>query len=99
MIKGSERSFGPMQVQLNTARVTWNDGRITKKQLRYDIEFNIRTGMKRLAIDYNYFKGVKNRDSRWLYTLSAYNMGLPNFEYSKRRPNLYAYEIYYGKYR
>lgn len=99
IIKGSERSFGPFQIRLNTARVTWNDGSITKKKLRYDIEFNVRTGMKRIAIDHNYFSGIKDRDRRWLCTLSAYNLGRPAFENSHRRPNLYAYEVYYDKWR
>ena len=92
------KSFGPLQIQLPTAKSAWvgiNNIVVTSKKLRYDVKFNIETAC-RLMRQYHddMSKKYKSEKDRWLAALTIYNMGLGKFIANNRRYNSYAKNIY-----
>lgn len=62
-------AVGPMQVMVSTAR--WiNKDKVSKEQLRTDIEYNIYTSMKLLRI-------LFNKNQNWKVAFGEYNTGRP----------------------
>lgn len=70
-VKGGS-AYGPMQIQLRTARVAWKQREVlvTSRKLMTDIEFNIETAMKILS-------DLKKEYGSWTKALGAYNTGKP----------------------
>lgn len=91
------KSFGPAQVQLQTARSVWGDPNVTAKKLKYDIEFNIKTSTKLLRMLYDELRPQYTTEkSTWLATLSCYNMGMGTFLKNGKKFNSYAHIVYAG---
>lgn len=71
MVKGGS-AYGPMQIQLGTARSTWRQREVlvTAKKLMTDIEFNVETAMKLIS-------DLRKEYGSWTKALGAYNTGRP----------------------
>lgn len=76
-------AYGPVQVQLRTARWFFNDDTIQKEDLLYNIDFNIKIGMSYLRSKYDIY-------GDWLYALGYYNTGY-------KKINDYAINIFHAK--
>ena len=62
-------AYGAMQIQAPTASDVW-DRKVTSKQLLNDLEFNVHTSMKLLAL-------LHKRYGSWEIALGCYNTGRP----------------------
>jgi hypothetical protein len=74
---GSAGELGSMQEKLKTVRALWHDSTITRHQLLYDIQFNIKSGVFLLTQEYEHWRDHCRDDwnRAWLMTACSYNKG------------------------
>lgn len=90
------RSFGVGQVQLATAKSVWKDSsmKVTSKELKYNIKFNVETATKLVAtLRDKYYSQYKTDKEVWLAVLTAYNAG-EGYLFKNKRFNSYSFEVY-----
>lgn len=97
IVGDSGKSFGPGQVQMETAEWIWKKypesdvKKVDKDRLLNDIDFNIRTLCKTLGYYYNeQFDYIKDTKKRFMKTAMAYNMGLSKSKKIKNYKGKYA---------
>lgn len=73
-------AVGPMQIMPSTAAMMWSGKKISREELRTNIELNVRTSMKLLRY-------LKNKYKSWKIVFGAYNTGYPMV-------NQYAIDVY-----
>jgi soluble lytic murein transglycosylase-like protein len=73
-------AVGPMQIMPSTAAMMWRGEKISKDELKTNIELNVRTSMKLLRY-------LKNKYRDWKVVFGAYNTGYPMV-------NQYAIDVY-----
>lgn len=76
-------ALGPMQILLSTAKWVWNDNSINKDKMLNNIEFNVETSMKYLAMLHKQYRD-------WKIVFGFYNTGYPII-------NTYALNVYQHK--
>jgi len=85
----SAGAIGPMQIMPTTATMMWPEKKISRKQLKSDINLNVETSMKLLRC-------LHDKYGDWKKVFGCYNTGRPCVnDYAKE---VYAYQPKFAKY-